>query len=218
MSVHPSTIRGARRERLRSAEPVHSGQKAALPDPRSSETLAALTLYIAQGRTQQALALIGPLQDAARHRGDQRAIEDLLLLRELAVLEQRRLQCKPDEESAHENHNMIQLAVRFAERVFPVIQPGALVDSNPLLSHSLETACFAGNRHPAHTEIAARRLSKRERQVLQLISTGRSNRAIASELFISEGTVKKHISNLLDKLGSSNRTQAVTIARGIGLL
>jgi len=55
-------------------------------------------------------------------------------------------------------------------------------------------------------------LSEREAQVLQLLATGKTNRAIADELFISEKTVARHVSNIFDKLGVSNRTGATAWA------
>jgi DNA-binding NarL/FixJ family response regulator len=63
-------------------------------------------------------------------------------------------------------------------------------------------------------------LSNREREVLVLMADGKSNQDIATELFISEGTVKYHITNILSKLQVSDRTQAVLVAlkRGIANL
>jgi LuxR family maltose regulon positive regulatory protein len=54
--------------------------------------------------------------------------------------------------------------------------------------------------------------------VLQLLATGRSNRAIADELVVSLDTVKRHVTHILDKLEVANRTQAVIRARELGLL
>ncbi len=60
-------------------------------------------------------------------------------------------------------------------------------------------------------------LTEREVEVLQRIPAGMRNRDIADQLFISEETVKVHVRHILEKLGASDRTQAVTIAvrRGI---
>jgi two-component system NarL family response regulator len=60
-------------------------------------------------------------------------------------------------------------------------------------------------------------LTARELEVLKLIVKGMSNREIAATLFITEGTVKIHVNNLLGKLGVSDRTKAATTAlqRGI---
>jgi ATP/maltotriose-dependent transcriptional regulator MalT len=55
-------------------------------------------------------------------------------------------------------------------------------------------------------------LSEREVQVLRLLAAGKTNRAIADELFISEKTVARHVSNIFDKLGVSNRAGATAWA------
>lgn len=61
-------------------------------------------------------------------------------------------------------------------------------------------------------------LSKRELEVLRLIAAGKSNRDIAQELFVSLGTVKKHLNNIFGKLDAHSRTQAVARGRQIGFL
>jgi DNA-binding NarL/FixJ family response regulator len=61
-------------------------------------------------------------------------------------------------------------------------------------------------------------LSKREREVLELISIGRSNVEIGTALQITEGTVKSHINNILSKLNVSDRTQATMVALKRGLI
>jgi signal transduction histidine kinase len=61
-------------------------------------------------------------------------------------------------------------------------------------------------------------LTERELEVLRLVATGKSNREIGAALFITEGTVKAHVNNILSKLGVSDRTQAVTTALKRGLV
>jgi LuxR family transcriptional regulator, maltose regulon positive regulatory protein len=61
-------------------------------------------------------------------------------------------------------------------------------------------------------------LSEREVEVLRLVAAGLSNRDIGQQLFISEKTVKTHLSNIMGKLGVVNRTQAVDQGRQVGLL
>jgi DNA-binding NarL/FixJ family response regulator len=61
-------------------------------------------------------------------------------------------------------------------------------------------------------------LSERELDVLRLLADGRSNREIAAKLFLAEGTVKNHVTNVLGKLGARDRTQAALRARDLGLL
>jgi DNA-binding NarL/FixJ family response regulator len=61
-------------------------------------------------------------------------------------------------------------------------------------------------------------LTSREREVLRLIAAGRSNREIASVLFIAPKTASVHVSNILGKLGAASRTEAAAIAHREGLI
>jgi DNA-binding NarL/FixJ family response regulator len=63
-----------------------------------------------------------------------------------------------------------------------------------------------------------RELSKRESEILEQVMFGLSNKRIALELRLSEGTVKTHVKSILRKLGAVSRTHAVAIARHRGLL
>ena len=60
-------------------------------------------------------------------------------------------------------------------------------------------------------------LTQREAEVLRLISGGRTDREIGEELFISVKTVGNHVSNILNKTGTANRTEAATYAARRGL-
>jgi len=61
-------------------------------------------------------------------------------------------------------------------------------------------------------------ISKREGEILQLMEQGLSNHQIADKLFISESTVKKHISNLFQKLRVERRTEAIKKAQELSIL
>ena len=61
-------------------------------------------------------------------------------------------------------------------------------------------------------------VTRRELEILELIAKGMSNREIADALFVSENTVKTHSSRLFDKLSAKRRTQAVQIAKDLGLI
>jgi two-component system, NarL family, response regulator DegU len=69
------------------------------------------------------------------------------------------------------------------------------------------------SRVPADEELTARELD-----VLGLLAEGASNREIASRLYLAEGTVKNHVSNILGKLHAANRTHAVRLAQEQGLI
>ena len=60
-------------------------------------------------------------------------------------------------------------------------------------------------------------LSERELQILHLLIQGLTNRQISARLYLAEGTVKNYVSNILQKLGVQDRTQAVLRARELGL-
>lgn len=61
-------------------------------------------------------------------------------------------------------------------------------------------------------------LSEREREVLRLLAEGLTNREIAERLYLAEGTVKNYVTNILNKIGARDRTQAALRARELGLL
>ncbi|KAF1086299.1 Response regulator protein VraR [Sporotomaculum syntrophicum] len=68
------------------------------------------------------------------------------------------------------------------------------------------------------TSAIMKTLTQREKEVLQLMAQNYSNREIASKLFISEPTVKTHVSSILRKLGQSNRAQAIVYSYKAGLI
>ncbi|MGH2514781.1 MAG: response regulator, partial [Ktedonobacterales bacterium] len=70
----------------------------------------------------------------------------------------------------------------------------------------------------ASGELGPEQLSQREVDVLRLLAQGASNRDIAEQLVLAEGTVKNHVSNILTKLHANNRTQAANLARERGLI
>ncbi|WP_316154429.1 LuxR C-terminal-related transcriptional regulator [Cupriavidus sp. BIC8F] len=78
-----------------------------------------------------------------------------------------------------------------------------------------EQAAGAGRPAPA---ALVEPLTPKEQKVLQLLAEGYSNVAMAERLFVSETTVRTHLRNISAKLHASNRTQAVAIARQLGLL
>jgi DNA-binding CsgD family transcriptional regulator len=92
-----------------------------------------------------------------------------------------------------------RLEIETARRIFT--QLGAEL----CLARIAEQSALASHQRPGS-------LSEREAQVLRLIAAGKTNRAIADDLFISEKTVARHVSNIFDKLGVSSRSAATAWA------
>ncbi|MFY4775089.1 response regulator [Metabacillus sp. RGM 3146] len=92
---------------------------------------------------------------------------------------------------------------------------------HPKVTHNLvnefrRLATTGGSGSVQHIQPEVRRplhiLTRRECEVLQMLADGKSNRGIGEALFISEKTVKNHVSNILQKMNVNDRTQAVVVA------
>lgn len=89
-----------------------------------------------------------------------------------------------------------------------------------LMTHVTSPARVDENSGSGHQEETAQvdKLTRREQEVLQLIASGMNNREISEALYITEKTVKTHVSHLLDKLGVADRTQAAIYALKHGIV
>jgi len=90
----------------------------------------------------------------------------------------------------------------------------AVGQGNALLDPALTERVFAEVRRAARAQesSAFAELTEQERRILALIATGKINRDIAQELHLGEGTVRNYVSNILSKLGVSNRAEAAAYA------
>lgn len=136
--------------------------------------------------------------------------------------------------SIHDDENYVQHALKTGAQGYLLkeMDADALIDAvrvvaeggsylHPKVTHNLvkeyrRLASEEGaDRDSVHT-IEIRRplhlLTRRECEVLQLLADGKSNRAIGETLYISEKTVKNHVSNILQKMNVNDRTQAVVLA------
>ncbi|MFD9501432.1 response regulator [Streptomyces sp. NPDC060035] len=91
----------------------------------------------------------------------------------------------------------------------------AAADGRTVLSPAVASRLISRVRTPAPGHES---LSTREREVLGLVAKGTSNREIAAELFISEATVKTHLTHVFAKLGAKDRAAAVAVAYERGIL
>ena len=136
--------------------------------------------------------------------------------------------------SIHDDENYVQHALKTGAQGYLLkeMDADALIEAvhvvaaggsylHPKVTHNLvkEYRRLAAEENSGHDSVQApeiRRplhlLTKRECEVLQLLADGQSNRAIGETLFISEKTVKNHVSNILQKMNVNDRTQAVVSA------
>ena len=102
-------------------------------------------------------------------------------------------------------------SIRAVHRGEPRLHPDV---ARKLMAAMRETPADAASDAPEEMDD----LTEREREVVRLVAQGRSNRDIAAEFFISEKTVKTHVSHVLAKLGLKDRTQLAIYAIKHGLV
>lgn len=110
-----------------------------------------------------------------------------------------------------------QLIMRHGAVLQPLLkratEQGAPVSATQMLSQSLAHARTVDHRGDSNDA-----LSVREAELLQLVADGLRNKDIAAQLCISISTVKAHLYNIFSKLHARNRTEAVSLGRGLGFI
>jgi LuxR family transcriptional regulator, maltose regulon positive regulatory protein len=206
--------------------------------PREPEYLVLARLLLAQHAAQRALRLLDPLGNAAEA---QQRTDSLIQVRTLQALA---YQATGDHEQALDvlsgalRLGWLEGYVRvFADegppmaillrRLVAIRRRGDAPAGEPVpldyLGRVLRAFEPAGQRPgPPDREAAAvglvEPLTDRELEVLRLLAAGRRNREIADQLVVTLDTVKKHLTHIFDKLGATNRTQALAHARQLGLI
>jgi DNA-binding NarL/FixJ family response regulator len=99
-----------------------------------------------------------------------------------------------------------------------VVARGDAIVAPPVTRRLIERHIGTAGDPLPRSEAELRVLTEREREVLELIARGLSNAEIAGRLFLTEGTVKGHVSRILTKLGLRDRVQAVIFSYECGLV
>jgi len=203
---------------------------------REGEYLVLARLLLAQRQPDLALLLLDRFHDSATSQGRVGSLIEIQALRALALAA-----CGDEADAtvtlsgalalAHPEHHIrvfvdegapmaTLIGLLVSDRTFEGVETGAV----PLAYFGRLANEF--DRAQGHTDVpGGTRLSvlvvpltEREFDVLVLLADGKPNQAIADELFVALNTVKHHVTRILDKLGSTNRTEAVARARQLGLI
>ena len=206
--------------------------------PREPGQLVLARILLAQGRPGAVLALLDRLHAAAGAQGRTGSLIEIGALRALA------LAASGDEPAAlnalagalvlacpqgyvrvfaDEGPPMAALLGRLvaAQRAEHATARRVPLDCLARLQRAFDAGHAAPVPGPAATAAVpgiVEPLTGRELEVLEMLAAGRSNQAIAGQLFVSLDTVKKHVGHVLGKLGAANRTEAVARARQLGLI
>jgi LuxR family maltose regulon positive regulatory protein len=186
---------------------------------RFFEYLVLLRFLVREGRSERALAAIEPAIENAERSGRRGDLLQLLLLRAVAEHD---LGHEPAAVAALQEAMAIGAPERYARsflslgaQLVPVLQASIrLQQANGEVAQSLLNQMNAAGDGVDSSGL----LSQRELEVIHLVAAGESNRQIADHLFISEQTVKKHVSNIFIKFSVASRTQAIVRARQLGII
>ena len=224
---------GEREQAASLAERLQRSDQPLVPLAREREAVALARVWLAQGRPEEVLSLLHPLLEMATR---QQRWGDVIELRLLVALgyqmcneEQQALTTLAEAVRLAQPEGYIRSFVDEGAAMFSLLSalrarsrrqntPGGDVTARYLDRVLAAFSPRTGADHRAAQHALPEPLSGREREVLNSMAVGASNQEIAESLVITVDTVKRHVSNVLSKLGASNRTQAVSRARELGLL
>ncbi len=197
---------------------------------REEEALLLARVRLAEGQVQEALSVLAHWRQEARTSERQHSALHILVLEALAY------QASGAVPQARETLLQVLTLARPEgyQRLF--LDEGQAIASllqtlvpdlrEEALAAYVRTLLRASRSAPAKPEalpeglasVLPAPLTPQERRVLQLLAEGASNQEIANQLVVSLATAKKHVANILSKLGAENRTQAIARARALSLL
>ncbi len=193
------------------------------PFEYQAELLVSARYLIAAGRATEAISLLARLRDDAVASGRQGQVIEVGVITALALRETGdmagAISCLQSTVTLGSQLGFVQVFLKDWESLAPLLRNIAQRERTPGYATSLverRDGPLTPSSSPDPGGVDG--ISPREVEVLRLVALGKSNREIGLHLFISEKTVKKHVSNIMAKLGTSNRTQTADLARHLNLV
>ena len=197
---------------------------------QEEESLILIRLHLAQEMAEKSLQALVPWKEKAQAQGRQRKVLEILILESLAYFVGRQIP-KARATLIHalrlaqqENYQRLfldesQILAALLRSTLEEIQGLELsAYARRLLRAFEQELALAPSPNMSAPVRLLEPLTPQEQRVLCLIAEGASNQQIADQLVISLATARKHVSNILGKLGAANRTQAIARARENTLL
>jgi len=176
-------------------------------------------LLLAQGKKKAAAEQLHVLYEKAVQSGEQYFMITHRVYQSLAAeTEETALEFLSDSLVMAEPEGWIHIFVDEGRMLKPLLEKALSRGITPEYTRKLISIIESEERRRKEARKGEMLLSERELEVLQLITLKLSNKQIAERLFISPGTVKIHVHNILDKLGATVRSEAVAHAREIRLI
>jgi LuxR family maltose regulon positive regulatory protein len=179
-------------------------------------------VYMAQGRLDEAQELLARLLPPAEEAGRMARVIEILVLQVMVAYDQqdgtRALTALKRALILAEPEGFVRSFVDEGAPTAALLRQLRAQGLHLAYVNKLLAAFPAGAAASMTVNPLPESLSEREMEVLRLVATGASNKDIADQLFIALSTAKKHVSNILVKLDTPNRTQAVARASELALL
>ena len=171
---------------------------------------------ISQGHPRQTRVEIDRLVARRSIQRSPQLLARLHTLRSIAELDVARIEltARSPTDTRSIQGNTVSVMLQFVRQILPALSPRSDSDLQVILVERRDEI----NARDGDVERPKVEFTTHENEVFRLVATGQTNRQVANELFISEATVKKHLSSLMAKLKATNRTHAVSLARSIGEL
>jgi LuxR family maltose regulon positive regulatory protein len=196
------------------------GEGAKVTVHRDLEFLAASRFLLAKEEPERSLAFLQHLEDAVRTSRRHTTLIEALLIKARALRdsgqEEMALTALKEAIELAAPENLLRLFIDEGRAIHAQLKEILVTGSTRTFVDKLLKILCNSDRTNGGVEL--QRLSRREMEVLRFLSAGLSNREIAESLYISTGTVKRHVHNILGKLNVPNRAQAGVRANELKML